>query len=64
VIFRQQTAGDARRSVTIGGKPAAIAYIGSGHLNVQAPATVAAGPVSVQATNSSGTAIGTVTVQA
>jgi uncharacterized protein (TIGR03437 family) len=51
-------------SVTIGGKPAAIAYISPGQLNVQAPATGAAGTVSVQVTNSSGTATGTVTMQA
>ncbi len=49
-------------SVKINGKSAAISYISSGMLNVQAPTDTTIGPVAVQVMNSSGTATGTATL--
>jgi uncharacterized protein (TIGR03437 family) len=50
-------------SVQINGKKAAIAYVSSGQLNVQAPTDTTTGPVQVQVNNSAGTATGTATLQ-
>ena len=51
-------------SVLIDGKKAAIAYVSSTQLNVQAPTDSATGAVSVQVTNLNGTGMGTATLQA
>ena len=50
-------------SVTIDGKPAAVYYISSTQLNVQAPTDSSLGTVSVAVKNSSGTASGATTLQ-
>jgi uncharacterized protein (TIGR03437 family) len=49
-------------SVLINGKKAAVAYISSGLVNVQAPTDTATGVVPVQVTNANGTATGTATL--
>ena len=50
-------------TVTINGKKAAIAYVSSGQLNVQAPADTATGAVAVVVTNLNGTATSTTTLK-
>jgi uncharacterized protein (TIGR03437 family) len=50
-------------SVTINNKPAAVWFVSPGQLNVQAPADSATGQVTVQVTNSSGTATGAAALQ-
>jgi uncharacterized protein (TIGR03437 family) len=50
-------------SVTINGKAAAVWFISPGQLNVQAPSDNATGPVAVQVTNASGSAVGTAALQ-
>lgn len=51
-------------SVQINSKNAAIAYVSPGQLTVQAPTDTVTGPVQVRVDNSSGTATGTVSLQA
>jgi uncharacterized protein (TIGR03437 family) len=50
-------------SVTVNGRPAAVAFISPGQVNVQAPADTTAGPVEVSLRNASASATGTAILQ-